>query len=89
MRNQGDLVTLTKNWMGYVESVSVILIVLFAVIGVAGAIHTGRELYKFTLGEANMRNSATILGYIAAFCVCALMTMSSVILGFVSFFFVK
>ena len=89
MRNQGDLVTLTKNWMGYVESLSVVLIALISVIGIVGAIHTGKELYRFVQDEGNTRNSATLIGYMAAFCVCAIMTMSSVVLGFVSLFFVK
>lgn len=75
--------------MGYVESISIVLIALIAVIGIVGAIHTGKELYRFVQDEGNTRNSATLIGYMAAFCVCAIMTMSSVVLGFVSLFFVK
>lgn len=89
MRNQGDLITLTKNWMEYVESLSVVLIALISVIGIVGAIHTGKELYKFVQDEGNTRNPTTVIGYIAAFAVCAIMTMSSVFLGIVSLLYVK
>lgn len=87
MKNQGDLITVTKNFMDYVNGLSVIIIAIIAVVGLVGAIHAGNGLYKH-LQEDDARNQTTIIGYVIAIGVCSLMTISSVILAAIGLLFV-
>lgn len=88
MKPQGNLVTLTNNFMTDVKGLSVITIAIIAIVGLIGAIYVASELYKY-LQDDNTRSQATALGYVLAFIVCAIMTISPIIVAAISLLFVN